>query len=309
MQAARKDIFSRTHKCLYPGCSENAIKSHSQQRGGPLKLISEQNEVYAVDSTIIRKSEKREYFKRQKITQASIFEGFCSGHDNTLFEIVESRPVSIEDEKSLYLLFLRAVCFEYCTKRFGHELNSCFRKRAHKHLSDSQLAMYDQLEKEREVFTNVDGPRALQDAFEILSSEKWNDLVNHAFVIDRNIGISSASTMSIKPDQSWGTLQDIMTAPQPYITFTVIPYVDCTIISLSAFKKFENDAMILFNTINDENLMSEINYLAFSRTEDTCVNPSLWESISDGDRLALYSAAFGDYSEAVSRAILPQVIV
>jgi hypothetical protein len=45
---AQKKINKIRAKCFYPGCSLDAVESHSQQKLGQLRAIAEKGEVYAV---------------------------------------------------------------------------------------------------------------------------------------------------------------------------------------------------------------------------------------------------------------------
>jgi|GEM_PF-3507329 len=52
---ANKFLNQQKYVCLYPGCNNFAISSHSQQRKRQLQSISENNHVYAVEKNLCQK--------------------------------------------------------------------------------------------------------------------------------------------------------------------------------------------------------------------------------------------------------------
>lgn len=109
--------------CLHPeaspsNCSNQIIKAHTVQRAGGLSAIAENGHVI---------SGKRGYeniFKNDGqivpgpvgIGKASTFMGFCSIHDNKLFEPIESNSFTLNHEAA-FLLSFRAISYEYLTKQ------------------------------------------------------------------------------------------------------------------------------------------------------------------------------------------------
>lgn len=88
---AERTIRRRKYPCLFPTCSANAIKSHSQQRGRALKAIACKGKVIGVNPQWTNWYLHREDFSRPsdplpmidiEISQASTFPGFCSAHDD-----------------------------------------------------------------------------------------------------------------------------------------------------------------------------------------------------------------------------------
>ena len=68
--------LKKTHfRCLYPGCTRNAILSHSQQKEGQLRAIAVEGCVYAMDHgfySAAKRPSDHEY--------KSIFYGVCRIH-------------------------------------------------------------------------------------------------------------------------------------------------------------------------------------------------------------------------------------
>ena len=116
-------VTEKVGSCLHPeasdqNCSNRIIKAHTIQRAGGLRTIAENGHVV---------SGKRGFEKIFKndgelvpdligIGDASTFMGFCSFHDNSLFEPIESHAYSL-DHEAAFLLAFRALAYEYLTKK------------------------------------------------------------------------------------------------------------------------------------------------------------------------------------------------
>ena len=119
---AQKKMNAQKHSCLFPGCKNNAISSHSQQRGGQLKAISKNGEVYSMEKNLYKLMKRspedgRVCFKKTPISNASVFPGFCTEHDSKLFAPIEKQKLIIGNKHQAALFFLRAHSFEYLQKR------------------------------------------------------------------------------------------------------------------------------------------------------------------------------------------------
>jgi hypothetical protein len=116
----RKEMFKGY--CLHPeasefGCSQNIIRAHTVQRRGGLAGIAENGHVISPKRGFedIFKNEGQIIPREHGIADASTFMGFCSFHDNQMFEPIEKNPLCLNTE-SAFLLSFRAICYEYFTK-------------------------------------------------------------------------------------------------------------------------------------------------------------------------------------------------
>lgn len=114
-------------RCLYYGvdgkrCKNQAIKSHSLQRKGPLQAISEHGHVIKIGHSLKAKPfESRELFELTGVKKASTFPGFCSEHDTSLFSEIEGRKVDLCEQTAL-LLFIRSIAIEHYKKKLTTSL-------------------------------------------------------------------------------------------------------------------------------------------------------------------------------------------
>ena len=102
--------------CLYTGCSQSTIRGHSIQK----KIITsfpDNGKLMSpsMPNSGIFKSLKGDMGERGS-NIASVFHGFCSKHDDSLFKIVEKREYCGEKEQNFVLAF-RALAYEFVKRQ------------------------------------------------------------------------------------------------------------------------------------------------------------------------------------------------
>jgi len=115
----QREIFWRKRGCMHPlasaaTCSGKVIDSHTIQRKGPLeKIVDETGHVMHFETT-----QERKGLAASKIgwRKASIFPGYCSGHDTSLFAPLETAVFS-GDHSQCVLLAFRNICNELYRKQ------------------------------------------------------------------------------------------------------------------------------------------------------------------------------------------------
>lgn len=122
--------FKKKIGCLHPNaptdCAGKIIASHTIQKSGPLRAISQNGEVYSLRSAINRIVENKGKLipHKQGIATVSTFPGFCATHDNDFFAPIENGEFKINEE-NCFLLHYRSVCSELHAKtsmQFGDSL-------------------------------------------------------------------------------------------------------------------------------------------------------------------------------------------
>ena len=103
--------------CLFYGCKDNCIKSHSISRN-VLKAISDNNEVIfpIIDPCNMGKNiadfensdSPNIKFERQNIASSGVYRGFCKNHDNSIFLSLDSH--GIVTQRDIFLQLYRTVC-------------------------------------------------------------------------------------------------------------------------------------------------------------------------------------------------------
>ena len=113
--------------CLHPEaspstCSNTISKAHTIQRAGGLSAIAENGHVITGKKGFenIFKNDGRIVPGPIGIGNASTFMGFCSFHDNKLFEPIENNSFNLNNETA-FLLSFRSISYEHYMKQ--HSIN------------------------------------------------------------------------------------------------------------------------------------------------------------------------------------------
>jgi hypothetical protein len=119
--------------CLYPAtpnpCTGKVIRAHSISKSTALAKMARGGEVYQLDTNpfAINRNQGRVELRRTKIASATTFTGFCSPHDNGLFDPIDKGNLTPTNEQVL-LLHYRAMCRELYVKRPNVETNELLRE-------------------------------------------------------------------------------------------------------------------------------------------------------------------------------------
>lgn len=284
-----KHLSRKIYKCLYQGCNEKAVKSHSQQRNGPLKAISENGKVFRLDDSLQRSlninTDELEYrFALMGIGESSTFPGFCVSHE-AMFSIFENNELQINNEKQACMLFYRTFCYEKARKRREYERW----KMLQEELSDvfgvmSMLRISPQIEGfKNHIVNNCD--YNISKALEMLNDENYASLTTKWLKLDHNVNVSCSSTINLHLDNYIEYALQNEGRPLPSFTFNLIPSVNSSFVVVSWLKEFDEYAEWLdysFSTKND--LEYYINRFSFCDSEDVCINPTLWSEVKDTKR-------------------------
>jgi hypothetical protein len=115
---------SESHKCLFPGCNQDAISSHSIQKALLKSIADKTNHVYrfSVDAKFTIDGKIETTIEKIGINKASVFFGYCSEHDTNLFLPIESKPLEEHNIEQSFLLLLRSLNKEYFSTRKAYFL-------------------------------------------------------------------------------------------------------------------------------------------------------------------------------------------
>lgn len=109
--AANRKAFNQK-KCWAKGvglgtCQGSIIRAHTVSKASNLRQIARDGHVlqYGVSKEAIRKSGGKLSVKSIGINEASVFNGFCSHHDRTLFSCIENEPYSGRPDQNLAVAY------------------------------------------------------------------------------------------------------------------------------------------------------------------------------------------------------------
>jgi hypothetical protein len=97
-------------------CDKSAISSHTVQRSRALGSIAEDGHVLHIRLDSFSSDDAdRIKFDKIGVRKASVFPGFCSAHDHSLFESIET-GTGVISERERVLLSFRSICHELFKK-------------------------------------------------------------------------------------------------------------------------------------------------------------------------------------------------
>lgn len=287
---AQKEANRRTYKCLFPSCSGMAIKSHSQQRSGALAAIAENGLIYSVQRNhyqVMKQLPTAPVMVLTGVSEASTFDGFCALHDRSLFAPIENKPLIPYDREQTFLLYLRSVCYEFANKRRMRDWILTIKGEVKDFASRHLIDHLDTTEEARNIFLTRDGGYYLDLLFRDLESRSFERISDKWITIDKNVGASCSCVLSPLLEEHNQYMAEHWTEPQPLISFSLIPISPTGVTYLVAawLRDVEHLCSWVHSDLeSDANLEAFLNKCAFEESEDTCVRPSLWESLSSKDR-------------------------
>lgn len=267
-----RDLFQRAHAknfdCFMPGCSKNAISSHSQSKENCLRVISEGGHLIRPSRNIFRKREDVEaQFDSIGIGKASTFRGFCSDHDSEFFRKVDSLDYTSLNNDSLMRLSFRTLANEVRAKeRSAYVLNGYleilgYREDINIRLEGvkNNLAVTTPFYKRK--FTNW------------LQGLEYEKIVSTVYKVISKLPISASSILGIDLVDSTSVLNWALKNPLPQAFFNVVPHARGGLIIASSFpnERIMTDEMLNRNTIED---------LIFNHCEDLFITPSFFTTLS-----------------------------
>lgn len=290
-----------------------AISSHSQHRRGQLKAIAHNGNVYAVEKNLYRalKQRRKKYtswFIKMPISKASVFPGYCSKHDAMIFGPIEKAPLDVGNKEQAVLLFLRANSFEYLQKKSIFTWDNYFLDMVGNQLSakvrdNYALKMYGIAQ-----YLTYDAPYYFEESFKSLTMNNYSGIESAWIEIPKNIQVSVSCCISPLMYMHIDYMEENHHEIQPSVTFSVVPNSQTTHVVVTWLKKHSDLASWFHDALKDESeLKFLINQCIFGESEDTCISPVLWESLSEEER-NMVTKAVGFTRELEVPAPLPKVV-
>ena len=314
--AAQATADIRTY-CLYPGCKKTPINSHSQQRRGSLSLIARDGMVVAPERKLFSPvSILNRRIHPVSIRKASTFKGFCAKHDTEVFRAIERRPHVPNDEEQELAFHRRALAFEIKNKfDMGAFLDAIGR------IMKSRGIYPDPANGDCETYLRVLDIllRADRDfIWEPLWGRDPMKQVSYVWrVIPHRIDISMASVISAASEKHLKQYlgrhtdleRDVCDRPRPSFTLSIVPEKTQTHVVMAWNRCVEpfigpfRERMVS----KDGHVFAEfLNQCVFCLSEDFCLSPNLWDSISPKTKAELEEALHTE--DWLSQVVVPIII-
>ena len=275
---------ARFKECIFPdhhNCSERIIKAHSIQNNKVLSRISDNGMVYMpCPKTELSFALQKEYGRKE----ASVFSGFCSFHDKTVFQPIEDRDF-LGTSEQVFLFTYRAFALEYHKKQEAVRGYQAFFAQ-----KPSIVNSEDWMKSKKMVDLSLADLKEEKKLFdEAIKSQSYDVLTSFVWEFDgfAHFAVSGGECPAL--DFCNKQLQNLSdpSVTAKYIYLSVFPQNSKTFAIISWFKA--HDA--LFSTIKDrlddttdEEKRNYINNTIPMITENICIKPSAWDALPNNEK-------------------------
>jgi hypothetical protein len=129
-------------RCLAPSndCDQPAIKAHSVQREGAVRLLSSDGHVIQFRQRLGLDRGPEIRFESVGINRATVFTGLCARHDSLLFHPLEREALDLASPEQLFLFSYRAILREtHVSMEAAARLQSTYQKQCNLGLVDGNV--------------------------------------------------------------------------------------------------------------------------------------------------------------------------
>jgi hypothetical protein len=283
----QKGLNKKSYICMYPNCTKKAIQSHSQQKEGQLRAIAIEGMVYTLLRNQYRalktsSADGLPLLHKIGISEASSFPGFCSNHDRIIFEDIDTKVLEQNNEKQSFLLLLRSFCYECSQKQKQFDYHLQFIEQTSNILPEETRHFFDAWLAGLELFIKREAPFYLERLFLCYDNDDYSSISNNWTVVERNVGASCSCVFSPLLNQHQNYMRSNIDRPQPIMSFNLVPENSRTHIIVSWLQEHTELTAWVFQYFRSNDRLEEfVNMAAFGESEDTCLNPYLWESANE----------------------------
>jgi hypothetical protein len=216
--------------CLSPtasetACSSQIIKAHTVQKNGGLSKIARKGHVYGFRyEWNSREDKKLPIATLIGINSASTFTGFCSRHDNSIFEPVEKYPFQ-NTPQQIFLLGYRAISREYFNKRAQYEMIPFTLGLDKGKPAEEQLYVQDFVQTySTGIIYGLNDLKHHKSSFDkVLLSSNFSEVYYYTVLFENLPDLMCSGAVQIEYDFNGEILQDLAEVETPeYITFSLI---------------------------------------------------------------------------------------
>ena len=276
--------------CLYPEasqstCSAQIAKAHTVQKNGSLSKIARKSHVYGF---------KHRWGKLEQeglptaeligIGKASTFTGFCSYHDNLLFEPIEKQPFQ-NSLQQIFLLGYKAISREYFYKKAQFDLIPFMLELDKGKSKQEQLYVQD--------FTQTYGTGIILGLNDLkhhknmydqaLLTSDFSNVHYYTIFLENTPDLMCSGAVQVEYDFNGVVLQDLATVEiSEYTTFSL---VSTNSGGVAVFSWLGENPICLsliksLHSLSDIEIPHAILRFCLDSFENVYVSPNWWESLS-----------------------------
>lgn len=306
--------------CFYRGCKCKAILSHSQQRKGSLTAIAERGKVVVVSRGMLKALNRPfdvnipnvDHYECE-VAKASTFIGFCNRHDTSLFASIETGRLTPNSDEQVLAFYRRALSYEFAQEQTVYQFLKC---------------RYDLLRgngyccKEYEDYL-IESDMLMRSDINYYIDPMWSDDYYKKLhwvwrVFPENLNVSVTSMMSPVSTAEGLAITEpfmdfanrMMHCARPAMSFSVVPgqHESHVIMAWADINdKYMENYKSRLQSADDEVAKGVINECVFTKSEDYCINPTLWGSLSEDIKSELSHAVY-DAKFQPQRSVVPNIV-
>lgn len=304
---SNREKFFLSGACQHPDASAatcsgpDAIQSHTVQRRGGLGAIAESGHVYSIKKGVrnVGKNDGQVDMEKLGVAKASIFPGYCSEHDTTLFKPVEM-PGAILNDMNGFLLSLRAISYELATKAAVLRAHSESRESI-----DCGIPFEEQAAIQNYMHLHQIGlEKGLSDLIEYKSMHDKAFLIQdisafslYGVAFDGTLPFAAAGSFMPEFDFSGKKLQSLgenVTANQVAFNVTQLNGKTCAIFGWFGGTSCPASNLVAsFKNIADEDKANAVLLISLEHLENVYFTPSWWNGLSDKLSTRLHQSIAG----------------
>ncbi|MNW38387.1 SEC-C motif protein [compost metagenome] len=269
--------ISKKNTCLYPGCTNPAINSHSIQNSRFLKLLSKNGHVLQFDINL--KGSTADFLLGDKgiNTVASTFYGFCNIHDSPIFKKIEIGNNIFSTPEQYFLFAYRALAHSLYTSKEMYKFRTLIAKK-------KPMIVYSPQFQE-----DVINQKEIRESFQLyknvfdqaLLTSNWGELETILLIVNKPSLVAVSSCFSLPFDLRGNYL--FQNDRPKKMMMTVCSEDKKTYALFSWIKKEER----YFNTfrkqllsLSEQQIVSLINNIIPFYCENYFIAHELWETFS-----------------------------
>lgn len=307
----RDNLFNKInpHICIKQDseCSSNIIGAHALQNNRILDKIAIDGHVLEIGSKALQGLPKVELMKQSK-NKATTFHGFCSYHDNKIFEPIESRDYIEGDIQQNFLFAYRAFARGYHTtlrnliifkKEFqqsGEQEIIDYEKYYKACLKDEDLERSTKHAKkyalQKRAFEKIEKQRIAMNIN--LDNRNYNKIHTDVIIFEQEYHMSVSGICTILTDLLGNDVNTIAINPLDFgdLYLTIFPQNGRTYVLLSYLSKhktkFEFIKKQIMTKTEEEQKIILSNIIAMYCNEYFVVSPKRWEELSETKKEEFY---------------------
>lgn len=300
----------RKEVCSHPDASQEQcdkiIKFHTISKSAALRTIAENGHVYSGKARLGNLARTGKLVPGKiGINQASTFFGFCAKHDNATFDSIDRGDIAF-DAQNIFLLSYRAVAYEAHHKAAELHLKKTMKEHGDKGANFEEQAAFQNFIFGDIYYTEM-GLREVNDMKEkydqCLMSGNYDGLKWLAVRIDTRLPVASAGGRFPDYDFEKNPLYDLSLPCEEYpgVMCNILNDAEGSIASMAWFADNSRSVRFAESFLKkiEEHGPDFIVYFGICTFDNTYIQPSWWENLSDDQKQKLCNAALSDADETL----------